>query len=89
MDSIIAGVDIGGTHITAALVDINRKVILRDSVKRMSVDSKATAENIISAWSKVIRTSFDTYQMEPTKLGMAMPGPFDYKKWYCPDEKPG
>src|SRR6476661_6004352 len=80
MESIIAGIDIGGTHITAALVDINRKVILRDSVKRMAVDSKGTAENIIRAWSLVIRACYNTYQMEPAKLGIAMPGPFDYKQ---------
>jgi glucokinase len=80
MESIIAGIDIGGTHITAALVDINRKVILKDSLKRMAVNSKDTAENIISAWSQVIRACFHTYQMAPAKLGMAMPGPFDYKQ---------
>jgi len=80
MESIIAGIDIGGTHITAALVDINRKVILRDSVKRRAVNSKDTAENIINAWSQVIKACYNTYQIQPAKLGMAMPGPFDYKQ---------
>jgi glucokinase len=80
MDTIIAGVDIGGTHITAALIDVKRKVILSDSLKRMAVDSKGSSENIFDAWSTVIKACFHSYNLEPSKIGIAMPGPFDYKK---------
>ena len=80
MDTIIAGVDIGGTHITAALIDVDRKVILSDSLKRMAVDSKGSSENILHAWSTVIKSCFHSHNMDPGKIGIAMPGPFDYKK---------
>ncbi len=80
MESIIAGVDIGGTHITAALVDMKRRVIVANSLQRVAVDSKDSAEHIITKWSKVIETCFHSCQLEPYKIGLAMPGPFDYKQ---------
>lgn len=80
MDSIIAGVDIGGTHITAALVDVQRRVILNNSLQRVAVNSKDSAANIFTTWCNVIRDCFQSFNMKPAKIGMAMPGPFDYKK---------
>jgi glucokinase len=80
MDSIIAGVDIGGTHITAALIDVKRRVILDNSLQRVAVDSKDSADNIFTDWSNVIRKCFHSYNLRPAKIGMAMPGPFDSKQ---------
>ncbi|HJW15532.1 MAG TPA: ROK family protein [Flavisolibacter sp.] len=80
MNSIIAGVDIGGTHITAALIDVKRRVILDNSLQRVAVDSKESADNIFTTWSNVIKQCFHSYNIKPGKIGMAMPGPFDYKQ---------
>ena len=80
MESIIAGVDIGGTHITAALIDMKRKAVVTNSLQRVAVDSKDSAERIIAMWSKVIESCFQSCQLVPDKIGLAMPGPFDYKQ---------
>lgn len=80
MDSLIAGVDIGGSHITAALVDLDKKIILETSWRRMAVNSQGSAQDIISCWSRVIGDCFRAGGMEPSKIGIAMPGPFDYRE---------
>lgn len=77
-DSLIAGVDIGGSHITVAIIDWDKREILDSTWRRKAVDSMGSAESILAAWSEVIRESFDAAGLAPTRLGIAMPGPFDY-----------
>lgn len=77
----MAGVDIGGSHITAALVDTSTGTIVPESWQRDSVPAAGTANEIIDAWSNVILTSFG--QSVPARLGIAMPGPFDYEAGIC------
>ena len=36
----VLGVDIGGSHITAALVNLERGTLIQKSIKRSAVDSK-------------------------------------------------
>lgn len=79
-ESLIAGVDIGGSHITVALIDWDKRVILDATWRRKLVDSMGSAESIIAAWSGVIRESFEAAGLAPTRLGIAMPGPFDYEE---------
>jgi len=47
--STVLGIDIGGTHITAALADLNTREIDLSSRKRKLVDARQSAEDIISA----------------------------------------
>lgn len=77
-NSFMAGVDIGGSHITAALVDTATGTIVPDTWQRESVPATGTAEEIIEAWSKVIAASYASHRL-PTRIGIAMPGPFDYE----------
>ncbi len=74
----IAGVDIGGSHITAALIDINTRQIIGTTKKRMEINSKGKAGDIFDSWSNLIKESFKAGHCEPTEIGIAMPGPFDY-----------
>jgi glucokinase len=74
----ILGVDIGGSHITAGLVDLDERMVLKDSLVRKAVDRHGTAEEILRAWT-------DTLQMVDISegelfsgIGLAMPGPFKY-----------
>ena len=76
--SIVLGVDIGGSHITAALVNLKTKQILRDTLLREHVNSKDSAAEIISIWTNVMRTVFDKAEVTDKKIGIAMPNPFDY-----------
>jgi len=75
----IVGVDIGGSHITVALVDLSSLEILPESLVRMRIDSSAPAEEIIQNWAKAIRTACEIQPGKDAYLGIAMPGPFDYK----------
>lgn len=78
-NSIVAGVDIGGSHITAALVDLKNFTVLKGTCTRKSIDTGSASETIIRQWSSVINKVFDGYD-HPKKIGIAMPGPFDYEK---------
>lgn len=77
---VALGVDIGGSHITAALVDLETRTIIQDSIKRSAVDSQANKETILTAWCEVINKAFSTLTNQIKCLGIAMPGPFDYEK---------
>ena len=72
------GVDIGGSHITAAVVDMEGRSILKDSYRRSRVDSRSSAENIIDQWCATIVEAIDSGGREVNDIGIAMPGPFDY-----------
>src|SRR5690606_21320315 len=77
---IVLGVDIGGSHITAALVNLKTREILSYSCKRMFVNSQGSAEEIIAHWCEIINNSFSSIEGSYKKIGIAMPGPFDYEK---------
>ncbi|MEI6945702.1 ROK family protein [Paraflavisolibacter sp. H34] len=75
-DSLVIGADIGGTHITAALVDMEKKIILLDTLVREKVDAGAPAEQVIEVWSNAIARAA---RGRSEILSLAMPGPFDYE----------
>jgi len=79
-DSVVLGIDIGGTHITGALVDVNTRTVDRNSRKRKYVDAGQSAENIISAWCDIINMAFTDRPHLSKKICIAMPGPFDYDR---------
>ena len=71
------GADIGGTHITAALIDLHKKTIIPSSVKRAHVNAAGTADEIITAWANCIADAMQGNEVE--SICLAMPGPFDYE----------
>lgn len=75
----VLGVDIGGSHITAAIVDVDKGILVKDSIKRNDVNSKNDKDAILTAWCKVIRNANGGELHANCKIGIAMPGPFDYK----------
>ncbi|WP_231464591.1 MULTISPECIES: ROK family protein [unclassified Pedobacter] len=76
---VALGVDIGGSHITAALVDLETRTIIRDSIHRSAVDSQESKEIILTAWCDVITKAFKKITVQNKLVGIAMPGPFDYE----------
>jgi glucokinase len=80
---IVLGVDVGGSHITASLVNLEQRSLLSDSFVRRSVNSKADAAAILDAWCQVIEDAYRKYETVPKKIGIAIPGPFDYKNGIC------
>jgi glucokinase len=82
-NNIVVGIDIGGSHITAALIDLKAQSIIYDSLVRRPVNSKGNAEEIITEWTNAI-ASCKAYNPEASKkIGIAMPGPFDYERGIC------
>lgn len=77
-NTFVLSADIGGTHITAALVDTERGHIVRGSLVREAVDSHANAGTIADAWSKAIARAVKGSGAR--NLSLAMPGPFDYEQ---------
>ena len=76
----VVGVDIGGSHVTASLVDMAARTIVNGSQIRRAVDPHAAAEDIINNWSEVIKQVATVFEDKPYYTGIAMPGPFDYEK---------
>ncbi len=75
------GVDIGGSHITAAQVNIEDGEIIASSIVRSKLNHHASSEEILTAWANaIVQTS---NQVKTYYLGIAMPGPFDYENGIC------
>lgn len=83
MNEKVIGVDIGGSHISAAVVDLQYRSIVEDSLLRKHINSKESAEQILNSWAEVIEKLFLKYPFVSKKIGIAMPGPFDYEKGIC------
>src|ERR1700738_2163676 len=82
-DSIVLGVDIGGSHITTALIDLGKKTILENTIVRKPVNSMADAMSILETWVEAMEESFAFQPGVIRRIGIAMPGPFDYEKGIC------
>ena len=74
------GADIGGTHITSAVVDLTNRSILADSVFHQMVDASAWPTSVIPEWANTLQKSINCVPSgQLAGVGLAMPGPFDYK----------
>lgn len=79
-EQVILGVDIGGSHITAGFISLEKRSFVERTKIRRPVNSHATEEEIVEIWSDVISTAFKQSNMCGKQIGIAMPGPFDYEK---------
>jgi glucokinase len=76
-DTIVLGVDIGGSHITTALIDQQSRSLLPGSWHRERINAHAGADEIIRSWGNVMKKSLQA-STGVYRAGIAMPGPFDY-----------
>ena len=78
------GLDIGGTHITAAIIDVRNMKVIDLSLHKESFDSNLPVDQVMAIWGKVIRTSIENSKVENIiGLSACMPGPFDYENGIC------
>lgn len=78
------GLDIGGTHITAGVIDITNMKVLESSMHKESFDSNLPVDQVLNIWEKAIRASWDSLCAETmTGIAVCMPGPFDYENGVC------
>jgi len=74
------GVDIGGSHISSVAVKSNTGDFIEDSYHQSRLQNTAGALSMLSTWCSTIKKSMDAVSgMKVTGMGIAMPGPFDYK----------
>ncbi len=82
--NLAIGVDIGGSHITCAAVDLKSGNVLKETLSERAVDNQAHANVIIRTWTDALAESIEKVPGEKVKgIGFAMPGPFDYVKGIC------
>lgn len=80
MKKYYLGLDIGGSHISAAFVDNITGQIADDNIYDRKIDSKGTADEIISGWQSAIQDMLNTVSEDAVLgIGVAIPGPFDYQ----------
>jgi glucokinase len=74
------GVDIGGSHITAALVNLDSGQLIEESYVRHHLDPSGTKDEIIDTWAETIKACNRNYSENIFPVSLAMPGPFDYEE---------
>ncbi|WP_164735355.1 ROK family protein [Pseudoflavitalea rhizosphaerae] len=75
----VLGIDIGGSHISACMVELDDARFLRETEVHEKVDPSGSSETLISAWAAAIKGSFAKAGEPVGYIGIAMPGPFDYE----------
>lgn len=80
LSSCILTADIGGSHITTGIYNINTHTIMDESVIRVEVVSKGPADDILSSWGSAFKQVLKNASLSVAGLSVAMPGPFDYAK---------
>ncbi|MGL6129481.1 ROK family protein [Chryseobacterium artocarpi] len=75
----ILGIDIGGSHITLAQVNAEKREIITSTYVREHVNSFDDKETIFSAWVSAIEKAAHDLVKDDLLIGIAMPGPFDYE----------
>ena len=76
---IAVGADIGGSHITCQLFDLENHQFIGKGRVRESVDSNSDATVILDSWANALREAAGDYRFDDLAgIGFAMPGPFDY-----------
>jgi len=75
---MIVGVDIGGHHIAAALVDRSSDLV-PGSYRHLETDRNADADDLLTSWAKLVDEVASISTEPVTGVGIAMPGPFDYR----------
>ncbi|MCW3088767.1 MAG: hypothetical protein JWQ78_2153 [Sediminibacterium sp.] len=77
------GVDIGGSHVTAALIELASNSIVTGSVNRSRIDASKSAGEIVKDWTAIIKQALSAVEEKNVNVGIAMPGPFDYENGIC------
>ncbi len=72
----LIGVDIGGSHISAAKVELNGREAGILNFTEADVDAFGSADQILKSWSEVILKAAGESNL--FRIGIAMPGPYDY-----------
>jgi len=82
--NIAIGVDIGGSHISCAAIDLFSGKILKDTLSERFVDNKGQSKVIFDVWTDALSGVLAKVPLDKVKgIGFGMPGPFDYVRGIC------
>ena len=77
---IAIGVDIGGSHITSAGINLETYTLIPETYYSSAINNKASKEVILEGWATILnKTVFNIRDQEILGIGCAIPGPFEYK----------
>jgi glucokinase len=74
----VLSADIGGSHITAAIIDIDKRRICEETITRIPVDCHGSQQEILHSWSRCLMMAEEKAADEIVGLSLALPGPFEY-----------
>lgn len=78
-NKIAVGTDIGGSHITCQLFDLEKHRLIENTLVRKKVNGQGTANEILNSWAEAIAETCRGFVISDLAgIGFAMPGPFDY-----------
>jgi glucokinase len=72
----VGALDVGGTHVTAGLVDVASRSVDRASRLRLPLPAGGSQSELLAAITGAARSIVTT---GPLPFGVAVPGPFDYE----------
>ena len=71
--------DIGGSHVSAAVVNLESRLTLQDSESRAAVNPDLSAASLLEVWTTNALKAHDVAgRPSIAHVGIAMPGPFEY-----------
>lgn len=80
MKKIALGTDIGGSHITCQLFNLDNNQPVEYTRHRVAANSRASKNEILDEWVNAIRLATKNHKIPSLSgIGFAMPGPFDYR----------
>ena len=74
----IVALDIGGSHVTAAVVDGSQREIVAGTRRHVAVDEGAASEVILETWARAALQAVTALGGGVDGVGIAVPAPFDY-----------
>jgi glucokinase len=74
--TVVSVMDIGGTHVSAASVEVETWRILRGQMFREPLNANGSADEILST---LVRCASRLATRPPSRWAIALPGPFDYE----------
>lgn len=78
--NLVLGADIGGSHVTVGIIDLQTNTVLSETKSRLELNSKGDVNSILKVWQEAIAKSCELFGATPGFLGISMPGPLDYEK---------
>jgi len=77
------GIDVGGSHLSGAAIDADTGLMVDGSYQKTQIDSKGSCEHFLTCFENLVNKILQSTQNVTLNtlggIGIAMPGPFDYK----------